>query len=599
MAVGRRACLQGVSRVSVAVRTIEAEATAPTVQANPHIGHVIINPVNLPDTGRGLHYYPAVPSVWIRVQAALHRPCGGQPYNRRASGPNSLRRWGDRLSRATRRGRVAIRSRLRAVVLAALFGPALAACTVGPNYVRAPVAVPDQYKELKGWKVAAPIDTLDRGAWWSVYKDKRLNELLPQVEISNENVKAAAAAYEQARAIIREAQASLFPTLTGGYSAARSYQGPGVPVTTGGQIGVATYTTIYNAQAAGSWAPDVWGKVRRQIESNVAAAQVSAADLANAKLSAQAMLAIAYFNLSSTDSLRSLLDKTIADYKRTLVIVQNQVTNGAVSRADEDAVKTQLLNTQALATNTELQRAQFEHAIAVLIGRPPADLTIPRRSLAENIPKIPVTVPSSLLERRPDVAAAERQMQEQNALIGVAVAGYYPNITLGGALGVAGGIPLPFNAANTVWSLGAAASETLFDGGLRGAQVDAARAVYLQSIANYRQTVLTAFQQVEDQLAAIRVLRQQLKQANDAVSAARRTVDNYMNQYRIGVVDLTTLIYQQSTLLSSAESALAVRQSLFAASVNLIAALGGGWDVSLLPTEEELKKGFSLLPQIY
>jgi outer membrane protein TolC len=201
-----------------------------------------------------------------------------------------------------------------------------------------------------------------------------------------------------------------------------------------------------------------------------------------------------------------------------------------------------------------------------------------------------------LLERRPDVASAERRMQEQNALIGVAVAGYYPNITLSGAIGLSGGVPLPFNVANTVWSLGATASDTLFDGGLRGAQVDAARAVYWQSVANYRQTVLSAFQQVEDQLAAVRILRQQLKQANDAVSAARRTVANYMNQYRTGVVDLTTLIYAQSNLLSSAQSALAVRQSLFIASVTLIEALGGDWDVSLLPTEGELKKGFSLLP---
>ena len=503
------------------------------------------------------------------------------------------------MSRAVRRGRAAIRSPLRSGVLAALFGSSLAACTVGPDYVRAPAPVPNQYKELKGWKVAAPIDTLDRGAWWSVYKDKRLNELAPQVEISNENVKAAAAAYEQARAIIREAQASLFPTLTGGYSATRSYTGPGAPQTTGQPpLGVATYTTIFNPQAAGSWTPDVWGKVRRQIESNVAAAQVSAADLANAKLSAQAMLAVAYFNLSATDSLRSLLERTIVDYKRTLEIVRNQAVVGVLSHADEDAVKTQLSNTQALATNTDLQRAQFEHAIAVLIGRPPAELTIGRRPLAQSIPKIPVTVPSLLLERRPDVAAAERQMQEQNALIGVAVAAYYPNISLSGAIGLSGGVPLPFNVANTVWSLGGAASETLFDAGLRGAQVDAARAVYWQSVANYRQTVLTAFQQVEDQLAAIRVLTKQLEEENAAVSAGRGMVENYMNQYRIGVVDLTTLIYAQSTLLSSEQSALAIRQSLFVASVNLIEALGGGWDVSRLPTQGELVKGFSLLPQL-
>jgi NodT family efflux transporter outer membrane factor (OMF) lipoprotein len=502
------------------------------------------------------------------------------------------------VSRATRRGRAAIRSLHRSVVLTALLGSSLAACTVGPDYVRAPAPVPGQYKELKGWKVATPSDTLARGPWWAVYRDKRLDELVPRVEISNQNVVAAAAAYEQARAMIREAQASLFPTLTGGDSVTRSYTGAKVPQTTGIQPGVAIYTNIYNPQVAGSWAPDVWGKVRRQIESNVAAAQVSAADLANAKLSAQAMLTIAYFNLAATDSLRALLDKTIADYQRTLRIVQNQVTTGAVVHADEDAVRTQLANTQALATNTDLQRAQFEHAIAVLIGRPPAELSIARRSLAQSIPKIPVTVPSLLLERRPDIAATERQMQGQNALIGVAVAAYYPNISLSGALGLSGAVPLPFNVANAVWSLGAAASETVFDGGLRGAQVDAARAAYWQSVANYRQTVLTAFQQVEDQLAAVRILTKQLSEVEEAVSAAQRTVDGYMNQYRIGVVDLTTLLYQQSTLLSTAESALAVRQSLFVASVSLIAALGGGWDEALLPTAGELVKGFSLLPQL-
>src|ERR1019366_6082194 len=220
------------------------------------------------------------------------------------------------------------------------------------------------------------------------------------------------------------AQASLFPTLTGSYTATRSYSGPRAAQTSGVQPGVSTYTTIINPQAAGTWAPDVWGKVRRQIESNVAAAQVSAADLDNAKLSAQAMLAIAYFNLSATKSLRLLLDRTIVEYKATLGVVKNQVATGTVPRSDKDAVETQLSNTQAMATNTDLQRAQFEHAIAVLIGRPPAELTIVRRYLPQNIPKIPVTVPSLLLERRPDVAAAERRMQEQNALIGVAVAGY-------------------------------------------------------------------------------------------------------------------------------------------------------------------------------
>lgn len=515
---------------------------------------------NAQEAGRGLDNRASVPSVWRYIPTFVRCLCGC------------------------------------VALLASPLG--LAGCTVGPDYVRPSANVPAQFKELNGWKVAAPSDALNRGLWWSIYGDRLLDELEPQVEISNENVKAAAAAYDQARAIVRETQAGLFPTLTGSYSATRSYQGP-TAMTSNGQTGTATYTTIFAPTAAGSWSPDVWGKVRRQIESNVSAAQVSAADLANATLSAQAMLAIAYFNLSTTDSLRSLLDKTIDDYKQTLKVVRNQVANGAVSQADEDAVETQLLNTEALATNTNLQRAQLEHAIAVLVGRPPTDLKVARRSLPDSIPKMPKTVPSVLLERRPDIAAAERRMQEENALIGVAVAAYYPDITLGGSVGVAGNIPLPFNAANTVWALGATASETIFDAGLRDAQVDSARAVYWQSVANYRQTVLTAFQQVEDQLAAIRILSQQLKQANDAVNAAHRTVDNYVNQYRIGTVDLTTLIYSQSNLLAAEQAALAARQNLFVASVNLIAALGGGWDLSQLPTEAELKNGFSLLPQIH
>jgi NodT family efflux transporter outer membrane factor (OMF) lipoprotein len=486
---------------------------------------------------------------------------------------------------------------LRPLVLAALLGPSLASCTVGPDYVRAPAPVPVKYKELDGWKIATPIDSLDRGPWWSVYKDRRLDELARQVEISNETVKAAAAAYEQANAIIREAQASLFPTLMAGSSFTRSFTGPAVAVN-GVTTGVSTYTTVYNPQAAGSWEPDVWGKIRRQIESDVASAQASAADLANAKLSAQALLAVAYFNLSATDSLRFLLDKKVVEYQRMLEIVKNAFATGTVSRADVAAAEAQLLNTQALVINAGLQRAQFEHAIAILTGRPPAELTIGPRSLAKTIPNIPVSIPSLLLERRPDVAAAERQMQEQNALIGVAVAAYYPNISLSGTIGFSGHVPLPFNVSNVLWSFGAAGSETVFEGGLRGAQVDAARAVYLQSVANYRQTVLTAFQQVEDQLAAVRILTQQLKVANRAVHAAQLAVDTYMNQYRTGVVGLTTVLVQQSTLLATEQSALAVRQSLFGASVNLIVALGGGWNASQLPTEADLVKRFSLLPQL-
>jgi NodT family efflux transporter outer membrane factor (OMF) lipoprotein len=487
---------------------------------------------------------------------------------------------------------------VRVVLAVAVLAYSLCACTVGPDYIRATAPVPAKFKELKGWKAATPIDGFDRGRWWSVYKDPRLNELIARVEVSNQTVKAAAAAYEQARAMIREAQASLFPTLDTGYSFTRSFQGANV--TTPGVLPQQTsiYSTIYNPQADSSWSPDVWGKVRRQIESNIATAQASAADLANATLSAQAMLAIAYFDLMTADSLRAVFARTIADHKRTLEIARNQYNTGTATRADVTAAETQLLNVQAAETGIGLQRAQFEHAVAVLTGRPPAELSLAVRQLPNNIPNIPVTIPSQLLERRPDVAAAERQMQAQNALIGVAVAAYYPNITLSASFGFSGHIPLPFKVSNVLWSLGADATETAFDGGLRGAQVDAARAVYWQSVADYRQTVLTAFQQVEDQLAAIRILTQQLKVVNQAVSSARQTVETYTDQFRTGIASFTTVLVAQATLLASEQSALTIRQNLFVASVSLIEALGGGWDASLLPSADALASGLSLLPQL-
>ncbi|MGP0088792.1 MAG: efflux transporter outer membrane subunit [Xanthobacteraceae bacterium] len=523
---------------------------------------------------------------------------------------SALRRGIDRIRRGVRGG---LRSAPQAKSRFALFGLAvsleLAACTVGPDYARAPAPVPEKFKELKGWKVATPSDTVERGAWWSIYKDTALNGLARQIEISNQTVAASAAAYEQARAVIREAQAGLFPTVTANYSVTRSHSGAAV-----GGGGVATTTTTYNPQANAAWTLDVWGSIRRQIEANTSAAQVSAADLANAKLSAQAQLAIAYFNLRAADSLRMLLDKTAKEYKRTLEITEHQYCPGAtltkdrhcpaggpggiVTRADVIAAETQLFNVQAMAINVEVQRAQFEHAIAMLIGKPPAELTLARRALANSIPNIPVTIPSSLLERRPDIAAAERTMQQQNALIGVAVAAFYPTISLSGLVGFSGSRPLPFNVANEVWSLGAAAAQTVFDGGLRSADLDAARAVYWESVANYRQTVLIAFQGVEDELSAIRVSTQALKVQLQAVKAAREAVDVYLNQYQAGIVAFTTVVTAQATLLADEQLALTYKQNLFIASVTLIEDLGGLWDTSLLPTQAEMQEAFSLLPQL-
>ncbi len=499
-----------------------------------------------------------------------------------------------------------------------LFAPAmlaaLSACTVGPDYTPAAAPNPEKFKELKGkllkgWKVATPSESVDPSAWWTVYHDPKLDALERQVEISNQTVAQAAAAYEQARTLIREAQAMLYPTVTASYGVTRQYTGGALVGgsssastttstlgTRGGTQGV--YTTTYTTAGNLTWTLDVWGRIRRQIESNMAGAQVSAADLDNAKLTAQAQLATAYFNRLTAYSLKNLLDRTAAEYQRTLTITRNQYRAGTAAEADVVAAETQLLATQAAAINTGVAAGQNEHAIAMLIGKAPSELDLPHAQLSGSIPPFPVGVPSTLLERRPDIAAAERMMQEENALIGVAVAAYYPDITLNASLTYTGMVPLPINPAHEIWALGGLATQTIFEGGLRSAQVDLARATYWQSVGNYRQTVLTALQQVEDQLTAIRVQTAQLRVQEKAVAEARKSVTFYLNQYKAGVVAFTSVVVAEATLLADEQAALATRQNLFLASVALIEALGGGWDRSKLPPAGEVSTGISLLPQL-
>jgi len=484
----------------------------------------------------------------------------------------------------------------------------LPGCAVGPDYSREPAPVPTTYKELKGWKHATPSDDLARGNWWAPFRDPRLDTLLREVEISNQTVAAAAAAYEQSRAIITEAQSALFPTATAGYGVTRTRTGALAGTTGGSAVGFGLgtrYTTQYTAPINGSWDLDVWGKVRRTIEADTSLAQASAADLDNAKLSAQAQLATAYFNLLAADSLRDLLHRAAAQYRETYQITLNKYKAGygpsgttGTTSADVALAQSQVLAIEAQELSVGVQRAQFEHAIAVLIGRPPAELTIGPRLLGSRIPSIPVAVPSALLERRPDIAAAERTMQDNNAMIGVAEAAYFPDVSLSSMVQFIGPIPLPFTAARSIQQIGAAATQTLFNGGLTGAQVDAARAAYWESVATYRQTVLTAFQQVEDELAAIRIYTRQLAIDQQAVKNASEAVRVYTNQYRAGIVDLTTVVTAETTLLTDQETELAVRQNLYLASVSLIEALGGGWDTTLLPTQVQLMKGFSLLPKL-
>ena len=446
---------------------------------------------------------------------------------------------------------------------------------VGPDYMKPAAIVPAQYKEVKGWKFGEPRDDYEKGAWWEVFHDSELNVLESQVTISNQTLKADEANYREAQALIAEARAQLFPTLAGQGSAER-VSGAGKPVTT------------LSANLNASWTPDLWGKVRRTIEGSAAGAQASAADLANAKLSAQSSLATAYYELRETDSLHDLLDNTVKQYQRALDITQNQYHAGTSARSDVITAQALVLAAQAQEINTGVARAQFEHAIAVLMGRPPAGLSIPHGSLTHDPPRIPLRMPSTLLERRPDIAAAERTMQEENAQIGVATAAYYPDITLTGQFGVSGSPGVKAAAgSNPVWSIAGSFAQTIFNGGLTDAQVAAARATYDASVATYRATVLAAFQQVEDGLVAIRLLAQEEGVQVEAVKAAEQAVQIALNEYRAGTQNFTTVVTAEATALTDEESLLTTREQRVAAAVALIVALGGGWTEAQLPAQTQ------------
>ena len=489
-------------------------------------------------------------------------------------------------------------SRTQACCLALIASFAVAGCTVGPDYLPEAAPTPTHYKELKDWKVATPSDSLNRGDWWGLYRDPRLALLIKQVEISNQTVAAAAAAYEQARAVIREAQAALLPTLTGGYSFTRTKTGSAAAsAQAGGPVGGgAIYTTTYNPQLSAAWDIDVWGKVRRQIESNASAAQATKADLDNAKLSAQATLATAYFNLRAADSLHDLLDRTVKEYKKTLDIVRNQFNAGygppgstCCTSADVATAEAQVFTTEAQEINVGVQRAQFEHAIAMLIGRPPAELTIAPRPLTGTIPKIPVAIPSTLLERRPDIAAAERLVAQANAQIGIARAAYFPNLTLSAAIGFeSSSFTHWLSWPSRFFSVGPAAAETIFDAGLRRATVQQYRAQYDETVANYRQTVLTAFQQVEDNLASLRILSVEIQYQDTAVKSAEKSLAIAKDRYSLGIDPYLNVLTAQTALLSNQQTAVNLRTQQMTASGGLIEALGGGWNASQLPSPVQL-----------
>ncbi len=446
-------------------------------------------------------------------------------------------------------------------------------CTVGPDYVRPSIVAPDAYKETAaGWKVAQPQADQLRGAWWEMFGDPQLNALEEQVDISNQNIAAAEAQYREAVALVKEARAAYYPTVSIGVGVSRTRQ-PGTKT-------VNDYTLPINA----SWEPDVWGRIRRTVEENQANAQASAADLEAARLSARTTLAQDYFLLRTQDVQQQLLDATVAAFERSVKLTQNQYDAGVASRADVLQAQTLLETTRAQAVDVGIQRAQFEHAIAVLVGQAASTFSLPPASLPATPPDVPPGVPSELLERRPDVAAAERSVAAANAAIGVAQAAYFPTIILSAEGGLqSSSLARWFTWPMRFWSVGGTISETVYDAGLRRAQTDQARAAHDASVAAYRETVLAAFQAVEDNLAALRLLAEEAKVQDGAVDLAKRTVVVITNQYKAGTVNYLNVVTAQTTALADERTAIGIRGSRMTSSVLLISALGGGWDTTQLP----------------
>lgn len=468
----------------------------------------------------------------------------------------------------------------------------LGGCMVGPNYSRPPVETPPAFKEAQGWTPARPADGLDRGDWWSMFNDPVLDSLERKVEVSNQNLAAAEAAYRQARALVAEQRASLFPTVDLTGSATRSKRGSGTSNQTGsgggtgGTVNLGSGpTNSFQVQLGASWAPDIWGKVRRAIQSARAQAQLSAADLANAKLTAQSELAADYIGLRITDAQKALLQAAVTADARALQITQNQYAAGVAAKSDVLQAQTQLNNAKASLVDIDQQRAADEHAIAVLDGEAPADLTIAYDpTWSPTVPETPIELPSTLLERRPDIAAAERNAASASAQIGVQVAGYFPNVTLSASYGFASTVLSGlFKSANSLWSIGANATQLVFDAGATSARVRQARAAYDRAVAQYRQTSLSAFQQVEDDLSAARVLQEETPLRQASADSANQAETISLNQYRAGQVAYTQVVTTETAALGARQTLLTVQGQRMTTAISLVEALGGGWSASQLP----------------
>jgi NodT family efflux transporter outer membrane factor (OMF) lipoprotein len=494
------------------------------------------------------------------------------------------------------------------VASAALLCAMLAGCNVGPKYVppamTAPPAYkesPEQFKETEGWTVAQPQDSTLRGKWWEIYNEPDLNALEEQLNIDNQNIREAFENFMEARALVREARSQYFPTLSVGPSYTRSQNSSNVSLgggsggagtgsgTTGGGASTGQQTQVFSLPGEVSWMPDLWDKVRNTVRSSQYSAQVSAADLANEQLTEQASLAEDFFEIRGQDALQTILDAAVDADKKSLDAEQGRYDTGVDDQISLVEAQTTLASAQSAAINNKIARAQFEHAIALLIGKPASEFSIPVLAKTTAPPPIPVGLPSQLLERRPDVAAAERAMASANAQIGVAYAAYYPALTISGTGGTESStIGKLLSAASRFWSVGPSLSETVYDGGLRRATVNQYIATYNADLAAYRQSVLTAFQQVEDALAQVRILSDQIKRQQEAVNYSATYVKLEQTRYDTGIDPYIDLVLAQDTSYSNQQGLANLQIQQMTASVALIEALGGGWDQSQLPTPAQV-----------
>lgn len=499
------------------------------------------------------------------------------------------------------------RPKHRAILLATLCTPMLSGCfMVGPHYHQPRPVISARFKEAPpppaGWTVAQPqLAEIPKGKWWEIYHDPLLNQMEEQVAINNQNVKYYEAQYRHAHALVDSIRAQLFPTLSGTFSFSRNAVGAQTSSASSGslvsysrQVTQNTWNTGPNA----SWDLDLWGAIRRQIQQQVTATQATVAQLANMTLSYQATLATDYFELRYQDSLRKLYARNVSYYQHALEILENQAKAGVTDPATVLQQRYTLQNAQALETNAGVLRAQYEHAIAMLMGRAPADLSIPEGDLTLDLPPLPTSTPSTLLQRRPDIAQEERNMEGYNAEIGAKIAAFFPDVKLSASYGYSGN-PLQelIQASTRFWSLGASSTETLFNGGARTAAVREARADYDSAVAQYRQTVLAAIQSVEDNFSTLRILRQQTAQQAEAVKSADEAVRVFMNQYLAGTVIYTSVITAEQNALSYEQSLLQLHEQAAVQHVALIQNLGGGWDVSELPSKNSLQTNNPFLPE--